>query len=156
QADVTAAITSGNWSQLFAGADILNAVPLRYTVHALTGTRPTASIGDTTSYTVSTCDPMSGWYQVSGPSGVVYTDVATNPSQKPVCAMGSAGGATHPYILDEASGQFQALPTDPLTTTSGITVDDAGSVYIQHVNELWQMPPGGGFQTAGKAQQWYI
>jgi hypothetical protein len=70
--------------------------------------------------------------------------------------MSKAGGVTHPYILDQASSQFQVLPTDPLTTTSGITVDDAGSVYIQHVNELWQMPPGGGFQPMGKGQQWYI
>ncbi|HVU01368.1 MAG TPA: thiol-activated cytolysin family protein [Polyangiaceae bacterium] len=132
QAKVTTAIKSGNWSELYADADILSAVPLRYTVHALSGTRPIAAIGDTTQFEVADCDPIQGWYQVPGPAGVHFKDVATNPGNSPVLAIGVDGVGNY-GIYQLAGESFQIMPNATgwdTTPLRDVTVDDDGNAYF--------------------------
>jgi len=127
QGSVTNAIKTGNWSDLYAGADILNSVPLRYTVYALSGTRPIAAIGDTTSFTSADCSALQGWYPVLAPEDVQFTDVSTNPANDPVVAVGRTAGISTPYRLEG-----ETLVPLGYTSTAALdaTVDEAGNVFV--------------------------
>jgi len=142
QAKVTNAIKSGNWSDLYSDADILSSVPLRYTVHALSGTRPIAAIGDTTKFSVADCSQVKGWYQVPGPTGVAFTDVSTNPTNVPVVALGRtiANGSVSPYRLNgetfEAVTGYGNIPVD-------ISVEDNGNIWmLSAFGQLAYLAPG--------------
>lgn len=128
QAQVTNAIKTGDWSDLYAGADILSSVPLRYTVHSLTGTRPIASIGDTTSFTTSDCAAIEGWYEHPTPADVSFSDVSTNPTNDPVMLIGRRNGTYAPYrVTDDGVTQ---VPGFSKTAALEIAVDDVGNTYV--------------------------
>lgn len=143
QADVSNAIRTGEWSLLYAGADILNSVPLRYTVRSLTGVRPVAAIGDTTQFTASDCDPAEPWTKF-GPDGVVFSDISSNPQNNPVYAIGVLNGERRAYKFENS--QFSVIGSDPLDATN-IAVDNAGNAFIQHAGVIWKLPASGGGWT---------
>jgi hypothetical protein len=128
QGSVTNAIKTGNWSELYDGADILNSVPLRYTVYALSGTRPIAAIGDTTRFSSANCNALEGWYSLPAPAGVQLTDVSTNPTNDPVMLVGRKQGVSAPYRL---VGE-ELVPVLDYTSTQDldIAVDDAGNTFL--------------------------
>jgi hypothetical protein len=143
QEDATNAIRTGNWTELFAGADILNSVPLRYTVRALSGTRPIAAIGDTTRYTVSDCTAIEGWYETEGPNGMRFTDVSTNADNDPIMVVGEVDGTYSPYQIDgpevkPIAGFAKLGPLD-------VAVDDIGNTYLWDSQSfvLNKLPLGG-------------
>ena len=143
QAQVSNAIKTGDWSDLYAEADILNSVPLRYTVHALTGVRPLASIGDTTSYTAADCRPVQGWYETPGPNGIVFTEISTNATNDPVYAIGRNGATYTPYRLEGDS--FVAVPSYSANAPLQVAVDDVGNVFVQDssVGKMFRLASGG-------------
>jgi hypothetical protein len=149
QAEVSNAIKTGNWSELYSGADILNSVPLRYTVHALTGVRPIASIGDTTSYAAADCSAVSGWYDAATPPGTVFTDVSTNPTNDPVVAIGRNGSIYAPYRLEGEA--FVQMPGFTATVPLQVAVDDVGNVFVQNASagKMYRLPAGGSSFTEG-------
>lgn len=146
QADVSNAIRTGEWSLLYAGADILNSVPLRYTVRSLTGVRPVAAIGDTTQFTVADCDPAEPWTKF-GPDGVVFSSISSNPQNNPVYAIGVLNGERRAYKFQNS--QFTVVGSDPLDETN-VAVDNAGNAFIQHVGVIWKLSAaGGGWANTG-------
>ncbi len=56
--DVTAAIKSGNYQDLFSDARATSAVPLSYRVNNLKSPRYVATIGDALTYQTKTCNPL--------------------------------------------------------------------------------------------------
>jgi Thiol-activated cytolysin len=128
QSEVTQAIKTGDWSELYAGADILNSVPLRYTVHAITGTRPIAAIGDTTSFTTADCSAVEGWYERTGPAGLKFTDISTNPGNSPIALVGETGGTYAPYSVGE--DDITLTPGYSKTAALDVAVDDVGNTFI--------------------------
>jgi len=143
QEDATDAIRTGNWTELFAGADILNSVPLRYTVRALSGTRPVAAIGDTTQYSVSDCSAIEGWYDTQGPDDMRFIDVSTNADNDPVMVVGEVNGAYSPYQVD--GPDVKQVPGFTKLGTLDVAVDDIGNSFLWD-KETWTMnklPLGG-------------
>jgi hypothetical protein len=143
QTNVTNAIKTGDWSDLYAGADILNAVPLRYTVYALSGTRPIAAIGDTTQFTSADCSAVQGWYPSSIPTDVIFTDISTNPTNAPVFAVGQTAGEYKPYRLE--GEELVLVPGYQSTGALDVSVDDAGNTFLYDpVNASFRRLPSNG------------
>jgi hypothetical protein len=149
QAQVSNAIKTGNWSELYAGADILNSVPLRYTVHALTGVRPIAAIGDTTSYSAADCEAVQGWYEATAPEGTVFTDVSTNPTNDPVFAIGRTGSTYSPYRFDGEA--FVVVPGLTAAEPLSVAVDDVGNAFVQSpaAGKMFRLAAGGSSWVEG-------
>jgi hypothetical protein len=126
--DVTGAIQTGEWDKLFANPDILSAVPLRYVVRNLSGSRPVARLGDTTSFTISECSPVvspaaaSGWLPVESPPGVEFVDLSSHNEE--VWAIGHAGASYAPYHLE--AGKMVAAGT---TDVRSLAVDGESTVW---------------------------
>ena len=141
--DVSSAIQTGEWDKLFANPDILSAVPLRYVVRNLNGTRPVARLGDTTSFTVAECMPYdptrpTGWVAVEAPVGVEFLDISSQGEE--AWAVGHVGptygvyryeggmmvskanlnvrslavdGDTHVWALEQTGQLWRKLATGP-------------------------------------------
>ena len=75
---------------------IPSAVPLRYVVRNLNGTRPVARLGDTTNFTVAECMPYdptrpTGWVAVEAPVGVEFLDISSQGEEE----LGGRARGTH-------------------------------------------------------------
>jgi Thiol-activated cytolysin len=146
QTDISSAIRTGDWSLLYAGADILNSVPLRYEVRSLSGVRPIAVIGDTTQFSKTACTPAEAWTKF-GDDGITFTDISSNPQNNPVFAIGEVAGVRKAYKFDGRN--FGVIGSDPLDPTN-IAVDVAGNAFIQHAGVIWRLPiSGGGWSNTG-------
>jgi hypothetical protein len=132
--DVTGAIQTGEWDKLFANPDILSAVPLRYVVRNLNGTRPVARLGDTTSFTVAECTPVAdpnnptGWLAVEAPAGVAFIDVSSQGEE--VWAIGHVGPSYGVYRLE--AGKMV-----------GKGNLDVRNVAVDGDNHVWALDAGG-------------
>jgi hypothetical protein len=141
--DVSSAIQTGEWDKLFANPDILSAVPLRYVVRNLNGTRPVARLGDTTSFTVAECTPVAdpnnptGWLAVEAPAGIAFLDVSSQGEE--AWAVGHIGPQYGVYRLEGG----KMVGKGNLDVRS-LAVDGDGHVWaLDAGGALWRKPATG-------------
>jgi hypothetical protein len=144
--DVAGAIQTGQWDMLFAHPDILSAVPLRYVVRNLNGTRPIARLGDTTSFTVAECSPTmdapkpTGWLLVDSPPGVELTDFSSDHEE--AWAVGHVGTQYGVYRVEGG-----ALVSKGAVDIHNLAVDSEGTVWgLTHDGTL--------YNTSASASSW--
>jgi len=93
------AIVTGDYNSLFGNADATSAVPLKFAVKNLAGTRPPAGIGDALSFVEENCTPITavGWVEIPPATGAATFQQLSIGKGGQVWAVGDNGTALYHF-----------------------------------------------------------